>query len=275
MTPGHTLFRRFAALVKIRDISRGLGRALEHDYSPPAAMRILEEAAQRHGFDPTDRYSLVMRENRAIGWISFFEVATTEAPTIARACSQLSANDMISADIDALQAVQIVVARNDAPLFVLDGNVVTSSVEYQDLFAPAFRLCLFALTLQLESIALNALLPVAVSAIGTLSAGRLKKASFVHKLRFGDQLPETPANLLRCTTFIDKGDLLAKRKLVPTMEKRKLKRLFLQAERVRNYCAHPTVTDDQKTTAISRQELTDFIEQCHLLMAALEDNCGE
>lgn len=126
--------------------------------------------------------------------------------------------------------------------FVLTKNNITHVVSFYDLDKLPVKLSLFSLLLELESkiIDLLSLDQTKIeSFLNSLSASRLSKARNLCKLKYGE---ETPRNLLLCTTFIDKKEMLLKssnfKEKLPFESRKKLNSFFKKVEDVRNQIAH-------------------------------------
>lgn len=193
--------------------------------------------------------------------------------------------DIVSADTTLMHFIRLASGRplNDT-FFVLDQSDLLGVIEYNDLFEhDHFRICLFALTLQLEELALKLCLRSPLDNWSALSPGRQVKAieqynrkrKQEHKRR-GERLdwpePEpiktvtSESDALSCLTttlFADKSDILRKRRLLSEHTKRAVS-ILSEAERIRNKCAHT----EQFKVPMPHHEAWAFIADCHWLLSA-------
>jgi hypothetical protein len=269
------IFEELARLLRIRELARPLGPPLQRRASPQTALELLEQSARRSGYDPTERWSLVLDGDSVIGSVAFYDVATSEASAIGDVVTTVRPSDILSGDLDALSAIRQLAVRGTVPFFVLDGSQLVGTIEYSDLFGAQFRLCLFALTLHLEECALRSLVSRAPDAVAALSESRREKARAVCVMRFGQRGGNSPANLLGGTTFIDKATMLAKLNLVPNISNARLHRLFVKAEHLRNYCAHPSIDVLRTAPIVKQDEFQEFLAECNLVIETLEGIQGK
>ena len=232
-------------------------------------MTRMEAESSLGGYDPMEKCSLIRDHEGIAGFVTFFDVATSEAVTIKELTKPISPNDVLSGNVDALAAVRMLSSRTHAPFFVLDGAKLIGSIQYSDLFGSVFRLCLFALILEVEECAIRSLLRRAPQALETLSPGRIEKAKTVCALRFGIHGAERMTNLVRATTFIDKGTMLSKLQLISSLSDSRLKSVILKAENLRNYCAHPSAEELRVAPILNQHEFCEFIDDCHSIINEL------
>lgn len=265
-----SIFRHMAGSIQARHIQRALGPAVRANDSIGDASDTLSVGSFEGGYDPMERISLVLAGDRPVGWIGFdsLDVALKD---IASAADLISADGMVSADTPVLELVKLF--TNDSPhfYFVLQESQITGTIHYEDLLGSPFKLCLFALTLELETVALDLALQKPVASWSVLSEGRREKAMDVYRHRYKresdpERLPFD--HLLGCTTFIDKGTVLKKRELT-TYGSNDIDSVFSDAERVRNSCAHTDPDKEFGRLLMDRTSLQGFITKTEDMMDSM------
>jgi hypothetical protein len=126
--------------------------------------------------------------------------------------------------------------------FVLTRNDITHVTTFYDFDKLPMKLCLFSLCMELESLIIALFLDNYSEIneyINCLTKSRLDKAKKLCKKKYKK---ETPSELIFCTTFIDKKEILLKtpnlQKRLPFKSKRQNANFFSRIERVRNQIAH-------------------------------------
>ena len=266
---GLSLFRRMTALITVRDLARPLGPELVAGMTVEAAIDCLEQTAAAKQYDAVERISLVSMPDGTPRYTSISALFGTEHRYVGDTCTPASLDRFVTAHLDAQNAVALLIPEHPPFFFVLDGTAVIGTFSYSDLFSGPFKVCLFALTIELEEAALKLLLKDPTRCLHALPLERLAKAREVCARRFGEAHQQQDRDVIRSTTFIDKATMLNKAKLIPAMSKGKLQKLFARAEAIRNECAHPTAEVASPIPALSRDKLQNFLDQCHKLIADL------
>jgi hypothetical protein len=151
----------------------------------------------------------------------------------------------------------------DSLWFVFDANEVVGTLTYHDLFKPSFRVCLFALTVELEQASLRLAMKDAAASWAVLTPNRQQRAE--ENLRRSNlKRLSTPADLLEFTTFIDKKTILTKRRLIPGVPLDEVRTIFDEVEELRNRCAHPDSADEPFID--QPKELLRQVLDCHRLL---------
>jgi hypothetical protein len=233
----------------------------------------MEEA---NGYDPMSRISLVMAGDRPVGWIGLdmLDGRATEVATVAQA---IPASGMVSADTPVLEVVKLFSDNSSHFYFVLQESQITGTIHYEDLLGAPFKLCLFALTLELEAAALDIALQAPLASWSVLPDGRQKKALEVYSRRYSrepDRARLPVDHLLGCTLFIDKATILRKRGLI-TDGSNDIKSVFGEADRVRNCCAHTDPEKDFGGLLLDRASLQGFVASAESMIAAIRRRLSE
>jgi hypothetical protein len=226
--------------------------------------------------DPQDMMFLVSTH----GYVSFDELeAPLDRP--ARSVARPPTSDMtISADTSLLDAVPLFMQREH--FFILEKNDLKGTLAFRRLLdSPQMKLCLFALILELEQNLIFVLqgnaervprahdedsgrpgpqwiYPEAIRHLSYLNEGRLEKA---RQLCDKKRMKETPQNLLRCTTLVDKMRMLIKDTHLLdrlSLDKAEIKKLFNRLELVRNQIAH---ADSLLGIMDDRMEFVNFYDR--------------
>lgn len=260
-----------ARLVLVRDLQAPLGPQLDAEQSASDASDTLNEASVEQGYDPMARISIVVRKRNIIGWTGFDMLVADKK--VCECIDPIQASSVLSADTTALEAVEIFGSTSHHFFFVLHHNRVTGTLHYGDLFSLPVKLCLFALTLDLEDSALRLALIWARDSWQCLTEERRKRGEAVYELRYKHS-PHSEGGpydqLLGCTTFCDKGNILKKCGLVPEISGKKIDSIFSRAERVRNSCAHTNPDNTGNMALVERADLCQFIEEIQRAIGLIE-----
>jgi hypothetical protein len=257
-----SIFRHMAGSIQARHMQRPLGPTVQANDSLGDAWERLSAASCDEGYDPMERISLVLAGDRPAGWIGYDSLVATRTD-VAGAADPIPADGIISAETQALELVRLFSKKSPYFYFVLQESQITGTIHYEDLLGSSFKLCLFALTLELETVALDLALHKPTASWSVLSEGRREKAMDVYRQRYKRE--PTPERLpfdhfLGCTTFIDKGTILKKRQLT-AYGPGEVDSLFSEAERVRNSCAHTDPDKDFGHLLLDRASLLGFINK--------------
>lgn len=197
---------------------------------------------------------LVTKSGKAIGWCAM-DFSPAEDPdevdwdtiSIGHICTPITPANMVSADTPVLELLELFATRKEEMYFVMDRSDVIGYITYGSLLSGETRYVLLMLPLQLERIALLMASVDCKASFASLPPGRRAKAEEIYRERRpAYPRDKTPAlrELLECTSFCDKGMIIAKNKLLPSLSRRRLMSIFDQAEDLRNRCAHTTPHDD-------------------------------
>jgi len=271
------VFTSLTSSIRARDLVEPLGPPLSASMSFEDADDVLISACVEAGFayDIGDRVSLVFEDDRVVGWYTV-DMRDRDVGCVRDACSQIYPSEIVAGDTSAFKLVHLMASRprSGIVLFVLDEDAIVGTVSPFVFHAPLFRICLFSLTLELETAALNAALVNPLASWNALSEGRRAKAQeiFGHFAResrrpmSSDQPPI--GDLLSATTFADKGKIIAKRQLLANRKRGDVESLFAKAERIRNWCAHTRYSKYQSPLGGLAADIASFIEEC--LQASVE-----
>jgi hypothetical protein len=170
----------------------------------------------------------------------------------------ITADRIVSITTPFRQAVHFF-ANGETSYCVLDGDRIVGVLRPSHLYAPRAVLCYFALTLDLETAALDLCtwFPDAWHALPELRQAQVKtrwdqkmkkmrQDDWADLLADGEYTRELKQFLIhdamQCTNFIDKATMIKKSKLLIDQSNTRIDKVFSRAERVRNACVHPLAT---------------------------------
>lgn len=290
--PEVSVFHEMASLVKVRHLKSPLGPELSAEELCEEATNQLAHLACCLEYDETSRVSVVVDEGNPVGWCSWHHLVDYEerdrfkpGSVVRDIMALIRPAQILAADTALLDAIELFGERSEDFFFILDGGEFTGTLHFEDLSRLPALLCLFALTAELETAALDLCTRFAECCWKALSPGRQEKARAVFKNRgmtppintesflkalgdpsspveYGEPLPK---ELLRCTMFCDKAQMIAKCRLLKGWSRERLESLLAKVERVRNACAH-SAGGEEATSIITRGELPAFIHECRDLI---------
>ena len=238
-------YRLIANAISVIDIATPLMPSV----SPQEQLEaVWEEFVITEGVDPTVECLRLVRDyDHVFGYLDYLE--SFEAPLAGNAGDRaipITPDMIVSASTPLLDMPSLF--RKHYFFFVLTRNDITHFVSFQDMDKLLMKLCLFSLIMELEAKILELLMlnifghrwrPSIERYLGYLSKGRLEKARSLCGMKYGR---ESPGGILRCTTFIDKKQILRKdpeiSSRLPFNSRRELDRFFKRVEDVRNQIAH-------------------------------------
>jgi hypothetical protein len=283
-----SVFTRMTQLVTVRELCTPLQPPLRHDMTLAACI----DAIDQFGHGESTRVSLVNKDQRTIGWVQYWDLREENidlAEPVTTVMSEPQHSNLITANATSIQAVRAFVGQHYEFLFVLDGTDIVGTLFFRDFFKPAFKLCLLALTLEVERRSLQLCMTQPAKSWSALSDGRRQKIiemcgdkrSRQRKRRGGEPLASIPgmlkreqerlANplvLLENTFFSDKKTIIKKCHLLPGMDSKVLDKFYDLAECIRNAIAHPESSDDAFFEEPG--ELWGFVENCHAVLREIE-----
>jgi hypothetical protein len=272
-------FEIVASALTARAFLEPLGPPLRADMTFDQANDLLVSAWDASGFayEPVDRVSLVYRQTQLAGWYSM-DMYDSDLDIIGEVVHPIHPDEIASADTPALKLVHILAERPRSGIivFVLEEDAIIGTVSPEMFWGPVFRLCLFALTLELEGAALAAAMRHPLASWNALSPGRRAKAEEIRKRLCSAEHRNRPlmheraplGPLLATTSFADKGTIVAKTKLLEGWTRDGVKSLFGRAERVRNSCAHTRDTVDAPLGRDAKG-VAAFVDLCTRAIAGL------
>ena len=263
MEGGYEPFYRISSLVSAKDLQQPLAQAVEWGADAVESWQTLSEEPQQF-----DKMSLVLRNDEVIGWWWPHDEDIVEGTTVGDTTEALPHSMMLSSNSTFYDIADAFARRQHFLFFVLDGTEITGTISYLNLFSRTGQLCLLSLTFLLETVTEDLCMLAAELCWKTLSDGRKQIAQQVCDVRFkpsqrDDQAPPNEIRweyLIRSTTFVDKGTMLARSGLLPTISNTELKSVFARAEKVRNLCAH-AANEQELIIELPRKKFAGFLHR--------------
>jgi hypothetical protein len=218
--------------------------------------------------DPTEPLALVKKNGKTIGTIiheDLDEYKSSDGFKKIEECNinHINVDSIISSDTPSLEAVRIICSGASSEYLVLSENQFIGYLEYEHFNKLSFRMCLFALLIEIEQLMMK--IPKSNPAIFLkhLSENRLNYAKTQYKrseYSFDNEGREYGSNLIDCTTFCDKFTMLRKdssiKQKCPNI---KDKSNIGIAEKLRNSLAHPD-SKESGQLSIKSEQMIPFIQ---------------
>ncbi|MBN1351362.1 hypothetical protein JXJ21_18235 [candidate division KSB1 bacterium] len=266
-------FKELSQLISVNDICEPFigefdnSKSVESVYEEWSIDLCLEKA-----LDPMEQISLVKQNQKIIGWIGFDMLESSK--TLYECMEPINGDILISSDTPLLEAIHTVCCRSDSIYLVLKGNRFIGFLEYSHFHKLPFRMCLFALLIDLEKLMLEITKLDPISFLKNLSEGRLNYAKKIYGYRgfsLNEENKEYDSKLIDCTTFIDKFKMLIKNPVI-IQKCPNIKSNFTNiAEKIRNSIAHPE-GKESGLLPIKREELLPFIQWAEELQIQLHNH---
>ena len=129
---------------------------------------------------PMDQIALVNHNNKIIGWLGF-EMLDSSKPLI-ECIEPINGDTLISSDTPLLEAIQTVCSGDNTIFLVLSGNKFIGFLHFDHFHKLPFRVCMFALLIDLERTMLEIIKSKASFYLKKLSDGRLVKAKNIYHI---------------------------------------------------------------------------------------------
>lgn len=208
---------------------------------------------------PMDQIALVNRNNKIIGWLGF-DMLDSSKPLI-ECIEPINGDTLISSDTPLLEAIKTVCSEDNTIFLVLSRTKFIGFLHFNHFHKLPFRMCMFALLIDLERAMLEIIKSKASFYLKKLSDGRLVKAKNIYghrKYKLSYDNEEFDSLLLDCTTFVDKFLMLRKDPAFVNYCPNINNKLAKVAEEVRNLIAHPE-NEEIGLLPIKKEELLPLI----------------
>ena len=256
------------------------------------------QAINDFGTGESTHVSLVFHADKPAGWtqMCLLEEGGYDGNVtwVREVTSDFDLRTFITANSTAWKAVQVFAEQRVEFLFVLDGSDVIGTIFYRDLFKPAFRTCLFALTVELEQKVLQLCLQDAQESWLSLDEDRRRFLEDKYRERTRTRarkmttalasLPEeaerylkkkvrdfdcSPREMLEHSYFGDRIEAIKRRNLFPPLIAPELHNALDGARKVRNWSVHPE-SSDENSVFEEPGELRSFILSCQKVFTEIE-----
>lgn len=265
-------FKELSQLINVNDICEPFIGKFDNSRSIESVWEEWSiDLCNEKALDPMEQIALVQQHQKIIGWIGFDMLDSSK--TLYECMDPIGGDILISSDTPLLEAINTVCSRNDSIYLVLKGNQFIGFLEYSHFYKLPFRMCLFALLIDLERMMLKITKSDPTSFLKNLSKGRLDHAKKIYGYRgfsLNKENKEYDSNLIDCTTFIDKFKMLRKNPVV-IQKCPNIKSKFTNiAEKIRNSIAHPE-GQESRLLPIKREKLLPFIQWSEELQIQLHN----
>ena len=260
-----TVFVDLAELITVQNLQTPLGPDVFFGESISDAFGKLMEACIEPPYDPMDRVSLVIKEEKVVG-CTFLDSMLPEYNTIGDegTIDPIEPSKIVATDMKVLDFLDIIPDTDHFWYFVLQNNRITGTIGKHDLFKLPFRLCLLALTLELEQEILQLALQNPKESWECMSSERRAKIERIYKIRYESEPSiQNRGELLACTSLGDKGVILRKTQKLSGWSKKNLKSAFHHIEDLRNACAHTNSEErmHELTRSIDFKQLVNEMQE--------------
>ncbi|MFW9843081.1 MAG: hypothetical protein ACFFEV_00735 [Candidatus Thorarchaeota archaeon] len=235
-----SVFLELAKLITVQDLQTPLGPDVYFGEAISDAWERMMEACIDPPYDPIDRVSLVFNENKVIG-CTFLDYMDTDYEIIGTKGSfeQIEPDMIVAAEMKVFDLLDIIPDSGQFWYFVLKNNKIVGTIDKNDLFKLPFRLCLLALTLELEQEILQLVMRNPSESWESMSSNRRQKIQGIFRNRYSvEPTDKNLGELLSCTSLSDKGVILRKTQKIGGWTKAEMKSVFNYVEDLRNACAH-------------------------------------
>jgi hypothetical protein len=274
------LFLALANRISVKDIQTPLGPELGMDDCDSEAAGQLMDEGMENGYEVMDRISLVSNGERVVGYVFYEDLLSG---VVEDSMKPFSPDIIMVEETTIFEAIERFVTDQRFYFLVLGKSGISGSIHYADLFKLPGRLCFFALTLEIEQLALDLLLLESNESWLALRKSRQKIAHerWLRNSGKNGKIPEDIDyektvqpwwNLLQSTSLIDKKIILTRRNLLPTYLN--LEDIFTKIERVRNSCAH-VESERYSAQVLVHEEIVPFVVTCLDFMSHLRKTYDE
>lgn len=261
-------FKELSQLIRINDICEPFIAEFDNSQSVDSVWD--EWMHELGGGDPMEGIALVKDNQKAIGWLGFDMLGPSK--TLSECMEPISGDILISSDTPLLEAIKTVCSGGDSIYLVLKGNRFTGFLTDGHFHKLPFRMCLFALLIDLEGMMLEITKSNPSSFLTGLPEGRLNKAKETYRHRgfsLNKANKEYDKKLIDCTSFIDKFKMLKKDPVVIQKCPDIKSNFENKAEKLRNAIAHPE-GEESGLLSIKREEFFPFIKWAEKLQNQLD-----
>ena len=266
-------FKELAKLIIVSDICESFIGEFDKSQSAESVWEEwLVDLCDEKALDPMEQFALVKSNQKTIGWIGFEDLDSSKK-TLCECMEPIRGNILISSDTPLLEAIRVVCRSNDFIFLVLKGNRFIGWLNYGHFYKLPFRMCLFALLIDLERVLLRLTMSNPTLFLKKLTPNRLKKTKETYRKRgfsLNKEGKEFDSKLIECTTFIDKFNMLIENPVIVQKCPNINNKLRNTAEVIRNYAAHPE-GEKSGLLPIKKEKLIPFIEWAEELRQQLDD----
>jgi len=265
-------FKALSQLISVNDICESFIGEFDNSQS---VKDVWEEwsidLCDEKDLDPMEQIALVKSNQKIMGWIGYDMLESSK--TLCECMEPIRGDILISSDTPLLDAIHIICRKSDSIYLVLKKNQFIGWLHYNHFHKLPFRMCLFALLIDLERMLLELTKSNPTSFLGNLNDNRIDKAKKVYGYRrysLNKEGKEFDTKLIECTAFCDKFIMLRKNPVIVQKFPSIKSKFGDKAEKIRNYIAHPE-EEKSRLLPIKREELLPFIQWAEKLQQQLYD----
>jgi hypothetical protein len=265
-------FEELSKLIMVSDICESFIGEFDSSLSVESVWEEWIQDLCGETLDPMEQFALVKSNQKTIGWIGFEDLESSKK-TLFECMEPIRGDILISSDTPLLEAIHIVCRKGEPIYLILKNNKFIGWLHYDHFHKLPFRMCLFALLIDLERMLLRLTMSNPTLFLKNLTPNRLKKVKETYRKRgfsLNEEGKEFDPNLIECTYFCDKFVMLRKNPVIVQKCPNINNRLRNTAEVIRNYAAHP---DGEKSglLPIKKEKLIPFIEWAEELRQQIDD----
>jgi hypothetical protein len=265
-------FRLLAHLITIEDICSPFIATINADQSTADVSDEWDELCFEWDIDPMQQIALVESEGKIQGWVGYDML--DDDKMILECVAPVATDAILTADTSLIDAVPALCTSSSPFLLVLKRNQFIGWLSYGNLHKPPFRLCLFAILVNIERLLLNVINLSARESVEYLSKGRLIRAKEMYRIRkynCDEKGEPFSSKLLECTTIADKISIVMKSTNIKQSVSSLGENNFCSdLERLRNEIAHPAL-EEGSSSLLTRERLWPFIEWAETLESELDE----
>lgn len=274
MQPSH--FDQLARLLTVADICSPVLGTFDGTASLADAYEQWTELSMEMGLNDANEIALVEVDGRVQGWIgmhSFDAEAIASGRSLSEVTEPITPSSILAADTPILEALQVFESSEPWFYFVIRSNRLVGWLTYLDFFKLPFRLCLFALLITLEEMALQIAQRAPAHAMALLGDGHRNTARRIYRnrgYRMDEDGQEQPVLLLECASFSGKLGILRDwpelRARVPALTDGAMLTLCID---LRNAVAH-AANEDRFSDLVRRETLIPFVRWAEAFAAQMQ-----
>lgn len=264
-------FEELSKLIMVSDICESFIGEFDKSQSVESVWEEWIQDLCGETLDPMDQFALVKSNQKTIGWIGFEDLDSSKK-TLWECMETIRGNILISSDTSLLDAIHIICRRGEPIYLVLKGNKFIGWLHYDHFHKLPFRMCLFALLIDLERILLEIIKYNPTLFLRNLNGNRLDKAKKIYKNRgfsLNKESKEFDTKLIECTAFCDKFVMLREDSVIVKKFPSINNKFGNKAEKIRNDIAHPK-GEKSGALPIKKEIFIPFIEWAEELRQQLD-----
>jgi len=264
-------FEELSQLITVKDICEPFIKVFDNSQSVEDVWEEWRtDLIEEKGLDPMEQIALVKSNQKIVGWIGFDMLDNDK--TLCENMEPISGDMLISSDTPLLEAIRIVCKKNDPIYLIIKGDQFIGWLHYDHFYKLPFRMCLFALLIDLERMLLKLTMSNPTLFLSNLN-NRIEKKKKIYGYRgylLNKEGKEFNTKLIECTAFCDKFIMLRKNSEIVQKFPNIKSKFGDEAEKIRNNIAHPN-EEKSGVLPIEKEKLIPFIEWAKELRQQIDD----